>query len=97
LGTKLFLFLYNIKRECQKSAVFMESWLQMFFNDHNPLHFKAKFGEYEANITINDGAVLDGNLPSGKLKLVQAWAEIHQEELQAMWDSKEFHKIEPLQ
>lgn len=71
--------------------------VQMFFNNHNPPHFKAKFGEHEANIEINGGEVLNGDLPSGKLKLVQAWAEIHQAELQEMWNSKEFYKIEPLQ
>jgi hypothetical protein len=39
---------------------------------------------------------LNGDIPLGKLKLVQAWAEIHKEELMVMWDSKDFHKIKPL-
>lgn len=37
-----------------------------------------------------------GDLPISKLKLVIAWAEIHKEELLEMWESKEFHKVEPL-
>jgi len=69
----------------------------MFFNDHNPPHFKVKYGEFEANILINNGNVLDGDFPVSKLKLVQAWAEIHKDELSVMWKSKEFHKIKPLQ
>ncbi len=69
----------------------------MFFNDHNPPHFKVKYGEFEANILINNGNVLDGDFPVSKLKLVQAWAEIHKDELSVMWESKEFHKIKPLQ
>lgn len=69
----------------------------MFFNDHNPPHFKVKYGEFEANILINNGNMLDGDFPVSKLKLVQAWAEIHKEELSVMWESKEFHKIKPLQ
>ena len=68
----------------------------MFFNDHNPPHFKAKFGEFEANILIGNGTILNGDLPLSKLKLVAAWAEIHKEELLAMWNSKEFHKVKPL-
>ena len=51
--------------------------IYMFFNDHVPPHFKVKYAEYEANVLIENGNVLNGDLPSGKLKLVQAWAEIH--------------------
>jgi hypothetical protein len=71
--------------------------IYMFFNDHNPPHFKVKYGEYEANILIANGSILDGDLPLSKFKLVNAWAEIHKDELLAMWTSKEFHKIKPLQ
>jgi hypothetical protein len=49
----------------------------MFFNDHNPPHFKVKYGEFEANILIENGNILNGDIPLSKLKLVQAWAEIH--------------------
>ena len=68
----------------------------MFFNDHNPPHFKVKYSEFEANILIENGSILNGNLPISKLKLVSAWAEIYKEELLEMWNSKDFHKIEPL-
>ncbi len=68
----------------------------MFFNDHNPPHFKVKYGEFIANIVIENGNILNGDLPISKLKLVAAWAEIHKEELLKMWNSKNFHKIEPL-
>lgn len=71
--------------------------IYMFFNDHNPPHFKAKFGEFEANILIENGSILNGDLPVSKLKLVSAWAEIHKDELLIMWNSKEFHKIKALQ
>ena len=35
----------------------------MFFNDHNPPHFHATYGEHEAAVSIRDGAVLWGSLP----------------------------------
>ncbi len=66
------------------------------FNNHNLPHFKVKYGDFEANILIESGNLLNGDLPISKLKLVTAWAEIHKEELLSMWNSKEFHKIEPL-
>ncbi|MBC6401971.1 MAG: DUF4160 domain-containing protein [Ekhidna sp.] len=68
----------------------------MFFNDHNPPHFKKKYSEFEANIMIQNGTILNGDLPVSKLKLVSAWAEIHKDQLMEMWHSKEFHKIDPL-
>ena len=70
--------------------------IYMFFNDHNPPHFKVKCSEFEANILIENGTILNGDLPISKLKLVAAQAEIHKEELLQMWNSKDFHKIEPL-
>ncbi len=69
----------------------------MFFNEHNPPHFKAKYAEFEANILIENGTLLNGDFPIAKLKLVSAWAEIHKEELVEMRFSKNFHKINPLQ
>ena len=69
----------------------------MFFNDHNPPHFKVKYAEFEANILIENGNLLNGDLPVSELKLVQAWTEIHKEELLQMWISKDFHKVNPLQ
>jgi hypothetical protein len=71
--------------------------IYMFFNDHHPPHFKVKYNEFEANVMIESGVLLNGDLPISKLKLVQAWAEIHKEELLGMWNSKNFHKINPLQ
>jgi Domain of unknown function (DUF4160) len=76
---------------------FFEIIVYMFFNDHNPPHFKVKYGEFEANIFIENGNLLNGDFPVSKLKLVSAWAEIHKNELLQMWNTKEFHKINPLQ
>ncbi len=68
----------------------------MFFNDHNSPHFKVKYGEFEANILIENGEIWNGSLPVNKHKLIQAWTEIHQEELINMWNTKYFHAVNPL-
>ena len=70
--------------------------IYMYFRDHNPPHFNVVYGEYEANILIENGNLLNGDLPTNKLRLVSAWAEIHKEELLTMWNTKEFHKLKPL-
>ena len=36
-------------------------------------------------IAIADGEILEGDLPRAKMKLVQAWLEIHREDLVADW------------
>lgn len=33
--------------------------IYMFFMDHNPPHFKTKYGEFEANILIENGTLLN--------------------------------------
>ena len=57
--------------------------IRMFFNDHAPPHFHARFGEFEATIDLATLSVHEGHLPSRALSLVQEWAMIHREELGA--------------
>ncbi len=52
---------------------------------HHRPHFHARYAEFEAVIAIDDGDLLGGDLPKAKMKLVQAWLEIHREDLQADW------------
>lgn len=76
----------------------------MFFRDnkqHNLPHIHARYQGDEASISIEDGALLDGKLPAKQLKIVQAWIEIHKEELQVDWqlavNGEEPFRIAPLQ
>ena len=75
-------------------------FIQMFWNDHAPPHFHARYGEYQGIIDIKELKMLEGNLPRRSLGLVLDWAEIHQNELLVDWDlctKKEMpNKIEPL-
>jgi len=73
--------------------------VKMHWSDHNPPHVHAEYQGYKASILL-DGALSEGGLPKKQLKLVQAWLEIHHDELEANWklaQSKEqLFKIEPL-
>jgi Domain of unknown function (DUF4160) len=75
----------------------------MYFHDnkkHSRLHIQAEYGEYEASIAIDDGGVLSGSFHPSKLKLVQAWVEIHKEDLLVDWKlavaGKPVSRIDPL-
>ena len=67
---------------------------------HNLPHLHARYAEFEASIGIDDGEMLAGQIPRKQLRLVQAWIELHRDELMADWvlaRSGELpYKIEPL-
>lgn len=59
-----------------------------FFDDerHKLPHIHARYQGQEASFSIADGALLSGEIPQSKAKLVAAWMEIHRESLLADWD-----------
>jgi len=77
--------------------------IMMFFIDnkkHSKPHIHVQYQEQDAVIAIPDGELLEGELKSNKLKLVQAWIEIHKEDLMADWNlavkGENPFKIDPL-
>ena len=50
--------------------------IMMYYDDHNPPHFHARYGGQECLIRIDNFQVLEGNLSSRALKMVVEWAEI---------------------
>ena len=73
----------------------------MYYSDHAPPHFHARYGEYEALIQISPLGLLKGDLPPRALSLVTEWAQIHQKQLMEDWNyatnNKKLQKIPPLQ
>ena len=73
-----------------------------FFDDrqHHVPHFHAEYSGQRAVFGIESGGLLAGEFPPGKARLVEAWIEIHREELLADWtlavNGEEVFKIEPL-
>lgn len=68
-------------------------------SQHSTPHFHAAYGEYEAAFDF-DGNILEGSLPKKQTKLVEAWAILHRDELEANWkllcENEPFFKIDPL-
>ena len=77
--------------------------VMMFYKDnrqHNLPHIHIRYQNDKAVIDIQSGDVLDGAFPPKQLRLVQAWVEIHKDELLADWDlavaGETPYKIDPL-
>jgi hypothetical protein len=73
--------------------------IMMFYNDHNPPHFHANYGEYKVVINIKE-EIVKGFMPKRALKLVFEWMDIHRDELHSNWNKclkgEAPNKIEPL-
>ena len=71
--------------------------IRMYFNDHEPAHFHAQYGEFEALVTIETLAVLRGQLPRRAMALVLEWAALHRAELRSNWEQARLGThIEPI-
>ncbi len=70
--------------------------ISMYFFDnqqHKLPHIHVKYQGEEAVFSITDGEMIAGNLKSNKARLVQAWIEIHRDELMANWELAAPNKI----
>lgn len=67
---------------------------------HHSPHIHIRYNEFKAVIRLPDGQLLEGELPNRQMKLVQAWVELHQDELMADWtlasSGQTPFKIDPL-
>ncbi len=66
---------------------------------HHKPHVHVYYGEYEASVGL-DGELLSGSIPLKKLKLLQAWMILHEDELYKAWNNAvqglPFEDIKPL-
>jgi len=77
--------------------------ISMYYLDnkqHNLPHIHARYQEEEVVISIIDGVIIEGSMKANKMKLIQAWIEIHSDELMADWElaisGETIFKIDPL-
>ena len=72
----------------------------MYYGDHNPPHFHARYGDFEVVVNIENG-VVDGRSPRRALRLLIEWYEMHTVELTSDWElaeqRKPLNKITPLE
>jgi Domain of unknown function (DUF4160) len=84
-------------------SMFYGILVAMMFEDnqrHNLPHIHVRYAGQKASVAIEDGSVLAGGIPPKQLKMVQAWIEIHKDELFADWElalaGEQPYSIEPL-
>ncbi len=52
---------------------------------HHTAHFHVRYNEYQASYSIDPITQIAGALPRRQQRLVEAWAEIYQEQLKEDW------------
>ena len=75
--------------------------IAIYYNDHAPPHFHARYGENEIRVAIESGDVLSGSFPRRAEQLVREWLDLHRAEVMQDWklaeERKPLRKIEPLE
>ena len=84
-------------------SIFYGLIISMFYGDnkqHKLPHIHVEYQDEEAVFSIPEGELIAGSLPPKKIKLVQAWIIMHEEDLMANWklatSSQNVYKIDPL-
>jgi len=74
--------------------------IALYYKEHEPPHFHAKYGGQRAAFSIADLRLLEGSLPPRVISLVLEWAFQHRPALMQDWDlaraEKPLNKIPPL-
>lgn len=85
-------------------SIFFGIVISMYFRDtkrHHLPHIHARYQNFNAVFDIENGRLIEGDFPPNKSKLVEAWIEIHREDLKIDWDlavnGEEPLRIPPLQ
>ncbi len=75
--------------------------IYMYYNEHYPAHFHAKYAEHQAEFDIETLGLITGKLPRRVHALVVEWAVLHQDELGVNWEKarqgQSLDQIQPLE
>jgi len=75
--------------------------IAMYFKDHEPPHFHAKYGDRTGVFAVADLKLIEGSLPRRVISLVLEWAFEHRDELAEDWSlavaGRPLRKIAPLE
>ena len=83
-------------------SMFFGLIIEMYYapKEHNPPHIHVRYQGNRAIVNLITCELIEGNLSTRHLRFIQAWIEIHKDELMANWDlcmnGKEPFKIQPL-
>jgi hypothetical protein len=60
--------------------------ITLYFNDHLPAHFHAKYDADEVLVNIDTLGIVAGKLPARAMSLVLEWASLHRGPLKQAWE-----------
>ncbi len=73
----------------------------MYYNDHEPPHFHARYGKHEIRVNIESGEIMSGTFPPRARKHILKWLDLHRSALVENWklarEREPLRKIEPLE
>ena len=72
-------------------AYFYGIMIQMFYDDHQPPHFHARYGDAKAIVRLSDGEIIAGELPPTTTRMVRQWALARNAELRDNWERARAH------
>lgn len=58
----------------------------MYYNEHHPPHFHARYGENRASFSIEELKIIEGDMPKRIISLILEWAFDHRAELMGNWE-----------
>ena len=74
--------------------------IAMYYNEHYPPHFHARYGENRASFSIEELKIIEGNMPKRVVSLILEWAFEHRTELMEDWElakrKEKLKSIDPL-
>jgi len=77
--------------------------ISMFYGDnkqHKLPHIHVRCQNMKATFSIPDGEMIDGTLPQKKIRLIQAWIVLHEDDLMTNWElatnEQNIFRIDPL-
>ncbi len=77
--------------------------IYMYYKDnrkHKRPHIHVWYQGDEVVLSVPEGDILEGGIPNSRMKIVNAWIEIHKDELLADWklavEGQQIFKIDPL-
>lgn len=74
--------------------------ITMYYNDHNPPHFHARYGNDVIMVEIENLKIIEGSFPNRAATMVLEWAKYNQNKLLKNWENirneRPVFKIDPL-
>lgn len=60
--------------------------IAMYFQEHNPPHFHARYQGFKAVYSINSGKRIEGSMPPKVENIIANWAKQCKKELEENWE-----------